>query len=176
MPLTTWARQPGYIVFFLAVATTGGRVRSYVRGGEPSPRKREWSDHVVFMVRYPWGSYILTPLVSLEVATPEIKSKIIRRCHPYARKSASQAVLSRMQLTLHGTRRTYHGASPLVLAMFVWWVKTRRAPSRHCRNARVYGHATSAMHQNEYPPLRKLDNQRTVLLLFSGGRHGWRSS
>ena len=33
-------------------------------------------------------------------------------------------------------------------------VKTRRAPSRHCRNARVYGHTTTAMYDNEYtlPP------------------------
>ena len=30
---------------------------------------------------------------------------------PYSRKSASQPVLSRTQLTLHATRRTHHGAS-----------------------------------------------------------------
>ena len=55
-------------------------------------------------------------------------------------------------LTLHGTRRTPHGASRLVLAMSAWSVKTRRAPSRRCRDARVYGHTTTAMHGNEYPP------------------------
>ena len=33
-----------------------------------------WSDHVVFMVRHPPGSYIVTPLLSLEVATPDNKS------------------------------------------------------------------------------------------------------
>ena len=76
----------------------------------------------------------------------------IRSCHPYARRSASQAVLSRMQLTLHETRRTPHGASRLVLAMSAWSVKTRCAPSRHCKDARVYGHTTTtAMHDNEYP-------------------------
>ena len=37
-------------------------------------------------------------------------NQLIGRCHPYARKSASQALLSRMQLTLHATRRTPHGA------------------------------------------------------------------
>ena len=56
-----------------------------------------------------------------------------------------------MQLTLHATRRTPHGVARLVLAMSAWSVKTRRAPSRHCRDARVYGHATTAMHHNEYP-------------------------
>ena len=76
--------------------------------------------------------------------------QFVRRCHPYARKSASQALLSRMQLTLHATRRTPHGASRLVLAMSAWSVKTRRAPFRYCRDARVYGHTTTAMHDTEY--------------------------
>ena len=78
--------------------------------------------------------------------------QFIRRCHPCTRKSHSQAVLSRMQLTLHETRRTPHGASRLVLAMSAWSVKTRCAPSRHCRDARVYDHATTAMHDNEHTP------------------------
>ena len=57
---------------------------------------------------------------------------------------------SRMQVTLHATRGIPHGASRLVLlAMSAWPVKTGRAPSRHCRNARVYGHTTTAMHDNE---------------------------
>ena len=40
-----------------------------------------------------------------------------------ARKSASQAVLSRVQLTLHATSPTPHGASRFVLAMSAWSVK-----------------------------------------------------
>ena len=43
--------------------------------------------------------------------------------------------------------------------MSAWSVKTRhapsrhcRAPSRHCRDARVYGHATTAMNEIEYIP------------------------
>ena len=65
-----------------------------------------------------------------------------------------QAILSRMQLALHATRRTPDGASCLVLAMpAAWSVKTRRAPSRQCRDARVYGHTTTAMHDNEFTPL-----------------------
>ena len=55
----------------------------------------------------------------------------------------------RMQLTLHATGGTPHGAWRLVLAMFVSSVKTRRARSGHCRDARVYGHTTTAMHDNE---------------------------
>ena len=69
-------------------------------------------------------------------------NQFIRRCHPYARKSASQAILSRMKLTLHATRRTPHGASRMVLAMSAWSVKTRGAPFRHCRDARVYSRMT----------------------------------
>ena len=55
------------------------------------------------------------------------------------RKSAFQVVLSRMQLTLHANRFALGG---LVHAMFAWSVITRRAPSRHYRDARIYGHAT----------------------------------
>ena len=43
-------------------------------------------------------------------------------------------------------------ASRLVLAMSAWSVKTRRAPSRHCRDARVYGHTTTAMHDMRVHP------------------------
>ena len=40
----------------------------------------------------------------------------------------------------------------LVQAMSAWLVKTRRAPSRHSRDARVYGHTTTAMHELSTPP------------------------
>ena len=65
--------------------------------------------------------------------------------------SASQAVLSRMQLTLYATRPTPHGASRLVQAMSAWSAKTRRAPSRHYRDAMVYGHTTTVMHGMSTP-------------------------
>ena len=77
---------------------------------------------------------------------------MIRCCHPYARESASRAILSRMQLILYATRLTPHGASRLGQAMSVSSSKTRRAPSRHCRDARVYGHTTTAMHGMRTPP------------------------
>ena len=81
--------------------------------------------------------------------------------HVFARKFVSQeAVLSRMQLTLHATRPTPHGASRLVRAMSAWSVKTRRASSRQCRAARVYGHTSKydyghAWHEYPPPPPKK---------------------
>ena len=58
-----------------------------------------------------------------------------------------------MQLTLHATRPPPPGASRFgARAMSAWSVKTRRAPSRHCRNASVYGRTTTGMHDNEYSP------------------------
>ena len=84
-------------------------------------------------------------------------------------KSASKVVLSRMQLTLHLARPTPHGASPLVQAIPTWSVKTRRAPSRRCRDARVYGHTTTAMHNMSASPCLGLQNKerwRVVFLFF----------
>ena len=68
----------------------------------------------------------------------------------YARMSASKAVHSWMKLALRATRPTPHGSSRLVQAIAAWSVKTRRVPSRHGSDARVYGHTTAAMHDNEY--------------------------
>ena len=53
--------------------------------------------------------------------------------------------ISRVQLTPQATRRTPHGALRLVQAMSAWSVKTQRAPSRPCRDAKVNGHTTTAM-------------------------------
>ena len=74
-----------------------------------------------------------------------------------------------MQLTLLATRRTPHGASRLVLAMSAWSVKIRRAPSRHCRDARVhawhdYGHA---WHHGSAPPLNRTHVSAVKLLGFN---------
>ena len=54
--------------------------------------------------------------------------------------------ISRMQLVRYATRTTPHGASRLVQAMSAWSVKTRRAPPQHCRDASVYVHTTTVMH------------------------------
>ena len=71
-----------------------------------------------------------------------------------------------MQLTRHATRRSPHGASRLVPAMYAWLVKTRHAPSRHCRDAGVYGHTTTAMQEYRvHPPLRT--QPRAVIQYFA---------
>ena len=58
---------------------------------------------------------------------PSIPSTLSSMC-----KSASQADLGRMHLTLHATRPTSYGASRLVAVMSTWSVKSRRTPSPHC--------------------------------------------
>ena len=83
---------------------------------------------------------------------PRKINQLTGRCHrQHASKSASRAVLSRVQLTLHATHPTPHDASLLVQATSTWPVKTRRAPSRHCRVARVYCHTATAMHDMSAP-------------------------
>ena len=37
------------------------------------------------------------------------------------------------------------------IAMYVWSLETRRAPSPHCRDARVYCHTTTAVHNVSTP-------------------------
>ena len=95
---------------------------------------------------------LVTVSVDYQVSCNPLPAKFIRRCHPFARKSASRAVLRRMQLILHATRRTPHGASCLVLSMSAWSVETRRTPSRHCSDAGGYAHTTTAMRDNEHTP------------------------
>ena len=65
---------------------------------------------------------------------------------------APPPVLSRVHFTLNATCPTPQGASSLMQALSAWSAKARRVPSRHCRDARVYGLTTTAMHDNEYPP------------------------
>ena len=126
-----------------------------LRGGEPQLRTRRMVvSRSVYMVRHPRSSYIVYPLLSLEVATPENKpiySTLLSICNKVRRTRgfASQAVLSidRMQLALHATRPTPHGASRLVQARSAWTGKTRRAPSGHCSDEKVYGNTTTAAHK-----------------------------
>ena len=67
--------------------------------------------------------------------------------------SVLRSVLRNMPFNFHATRRTTNGASRLAKAMSAWLVKTRRAPSRHSRDARVYGHTTTGMHELSTPPI-----------------------
>ena len=64
----------------------------------------------------------------------------------------TKEALSRMQLAHNVSCRTHHHALRLVQATFAWSVKTRHAPSRHCRDVRVYGHTNTAMHDMRPPP------------------------
>ena len=57
-----------------------------------------------------------------------------------------------MQPTLHATRPTPRGDSHMVQAMSSWSLKSRRSPSRHCMNVRVYGPTDYGHVQSEYTP------------------------
>ena len=72
-------------------------------------------------------------LLSLVVVpTPEIKLRHSLKLSSICKSASQQAVFSRMQLTLHATRRAPHGDSRLMQAtMPTWSVKTRHAPFRH---------------------------------------------
>ena len=84
----------------------------------------------------------------------------------HARKSNSQAVLSRLQLILHATRPAPNGVSRLVQAMSGWSMKTWRAPSRLCRDARLYLSYDHGLAWIEYTPQPAPSrNGRAYLLL-----------
>ena len=130
----------------------GGRVGSFVRGGETQLRTGGMIvPRSAYVVRHPRGSYIVYPLLSLEATTPQ--NKLIHWTLSSMYKSASKAVLSRMQLTHHATRPTPHGASRLVQATFASRVGENPACSvpamQGCEGLRSYdcGHAW-----HEYTP------------------------
>ena len=94
-----------------------------------------------------WRKNISPPpptILSTTSTLPSVRKKVF----------ASQAVLGRMQLTLHAS----HPAPPVSLrawckqSMPAWSVKDRRALSRHCGGARVYGVTTRAVHDLSTPP------------------------
>ena len=58
------------------------------------------------------------------------------------------------QLTLDATRRNDSRCFALGASNVCLFRKTRRAPSRQCRDARVHGHTTTAMHDMGTPPPR----------------------
>ena len=122
-------------------------------------------------VRHLRGSYIVITIAVSGVATPENKALLIDAViHTHegrhkVPKSVLRAILGRMKFTFHATRRTPRGASRLVQAMSAWFVKTRRAPSRHSRDARVCGHTTTAMHKLSAasPPPKALEEEMMKL-------------
>ena len=52
-------------------------------------------------------------------------------------------------------------------AVSLWSVKTRRAPSRRCRDAKVSGHTTTAMHHTIIPPPALHMEELATLLIGS---------
>ena len=115
---------------FLAVTMGGGRVRSFNTGWKKfSPQTRNDRITQCDSVYLVYRKAPTRQSHSIRIAVwkwPHWKTnQLIRCCHPHARKSAAQAVLSRMQLTRRTTRQTPHGPSRLVQAMSAWSVKTR---------------------------------------------------
>ena len=159
------------IPFFFAVTLMVIELDHIVRGGEPLLRRGMIATCSVNMVRHPQGSYIVILIAVSGVAAPGNKIFIGDVIHKQENRhkvppSVLRAVLRRMQSILLATRRTPRGASRLVHAMSAWLVKTRRAPSRHSRDARVYGHTTTAMHKLSTPPLRPSTSEIGTWLLF----------
>ena len=111
----------------------------------------------VNMVRHPRGSYMVIHIAVSGFGTQENKVQLIgavireqesRRKVP---KSVLRAALERNAVlqpscdSPNTSRRFALGSS-----MASWLAKTRRAPSRH-RDARVYGHTTTATHKTSIP-------------------------
>ena len=116
------------IVIYISADRSGGRVRSFVPGGQPLLCTREMivSRSVNGKAPKRRSHSIIIAVSGSGYARNEINSLKLSSL----RKSASQAVFS----------RTPHGASRLVHVMSACSVKTRHAPSRHFRGADVYGH------------------------------------
>ena len=55
--------------------------------------------------------------------------------------------------------------------MSAWSVETRRAQFRHCRDVRVYGHTTTAMHDMSAPPLVQAMSAWSVETRRAPSRH-----
>ena len=136
-----------FFLFFWAVDATGDRVRSFARGREPSFRTRG-----MIGSRSVYGKAPMRQLHSEPIA-------VSGSGHTEKRLNSFDDVIHEQETSPHtrflvGCSSPFmrpHGASRLVLAVSAWSVKTRRAPSRHCRDARrVHGHTTTAMHDSEF--------------------------
>ena len=130
-----------YRFSFLAVATTGGRVRLFVRG-EPLLRTRGMIGSRSGYGKAPMRQLQLHSMYTIAVSGSGYIGKQFNSfdaviiCKKVRLTSGSEWDAAHP----HATCRTPHGASRLVLAMSAWSVKTRRAPFRHCRDARVLMH------------------------------------
>ena len=93
---------------------------------------------------------------SNSLALSSINKKVGTRCRSPSDERFLEGCSSPfMRLAEHLT-----ALSRLVQATSAWVVKTRRALSRHSRNARVYRHTTTAMNKLSTPPPPKPQRQR----------------
>ena len=161
MPLTTRARQPGYVpffcfliffIFFLAVSHSwrSSCGRSFFRGGEPLLRTRGNIAPRSVYGQAPTRQLHSTPIaVSGSGHAGEYIDSIDAVIHTQARLTTGfQEDAAHPSCGLPNTSRRCAWCKQVS----AWLVKTRRAPSRHCKDARVYGRTTTAMHDIEYTP------------------------
>ena len=103
-------------LFFFGGNHNGGRVDHVVRGGEPSLRARGMiAPRCVKMVKHPRGSYTVLTTVSGSESTRKKSNSYVAVIRTQGSKHKMPNTLSRMQRTLHATRRISHGASRLVM-------------------------------------------------------------
>ena len=73
-------------------------------------------------------------------------------CHARTSRAGSYGISTCQTNSAQRDKRSTH--HPLgARTMSAWSMKTRRAPSRHCMDAKAYGHTTTVMHDdNGYTP------------------------
>ena len=115
--LVSYTTRSHTVFLFWAVAATGGRVRFFfAQGGEPLLRTRGMIGSSIVYGKAPMRQVHGNPIaVSGRGHTGKQINSFDAAIH--MQESPRQAVLSRMQLTLHATRRTPRGALRLVLPM-----------------------------------------------------------
>ena len=104
-------------------------------------------------MRGQWSNDLRQQLMSAPSPPPLLKP--VQRYYPCSRKPVSRSGAS--QDAAHpycDSPNASHGAWRLMQATPAWAVKNRRAPSRHCRDARVCGHMATAMHDIEIVGMR----------------------
>lgn len=102
---------------------TEANVHINMTRGAPSPRQDNHDTQEIRFIRHP-GKSLYAAIYT-------------QQCTHKVPDSSSQEVHRRMQLTLFATSQYTHGASRLIEAVSDGWVKTRRAPSRRCNDART---------------------------------------
>ena len=135
-----------------------------VRGGEPEVRTRGMvASRSVNVVRHPRGSYRVILFAGSEVATGHTRKQSSSLALPsIGKKVGTRCRSPSYERFLEGCNSPLLRLADHLTAFRAWCkqclpglVKTRRAPSRHSKDARVYGHSTDYGHaQIEYTPPR----------------------